>query len=157
MRERERALCVNMALLPRRQGRRHVVTGGPRPRHVHLAWSLILSQSFHPMRFVVWQHSQAWTCELKLVTPCLSCSQSGMLHGSTNRFEPCELDQNIPPERVGVLCVCSACVFMCVCHTLKPLYESTCVLCVYKALLPRRRGRRRVVTGGPHPRHVHLA
>jgi hypothetical protein len=64
----------------------------------------------------------------------------------------------IYPLCVCVFYVCGVRVFLCVyVHTLKPLYESKCVLCVYKALLPRRRGRRRVVIGGPHPRHVHLA
>jgi hypothetical protein len=52
-----------------------------------------------------------------------------MLHGSTNRFEPCELDQNIPPERVGVLYVCI--FLMCECHALKHLCERKCMLCVY--------------------------
>ena len=44
-----------------------------------------------------------------------------MLHGSTNRLEPCELDQNIPPERV-CLCVLISCVLMCVVS-----YAETCV------------------------------
>ena len=66
------------------------------------------------MRFVVWRHSQAWTCELKLVTLCLSCSESGMLHGSTNRFGPYELGQNIHPECVCLMCAECECVYVCV-------------------------------------------
>jgi len=139
------------------------------------------------MQLAVWRgrHSQAWTCELKQVILCLSCSQSGMLHGSTNRFGPCELGQNIPPECVcfmcvececvyvcviTVLCVWSACVFACVwsvftcASSLKPLYQrdacaETCVreccVCACIALLPRRQDRRHVVTGGPRPLLLH--
>jgi hypothetical protein len=51
-----------------------------------------------------------------------------MLHGSTNRFEPCELDQNIPP--VCVFFYVCECVFL---YILKHLYEREreSVVCEY--------------------------
>jgi hypothetical protein len=60
-----------------------------------------------------------------------------MLHGSTNRFGPCELGQNIPPECVCFTCVECEYVYVCVITVLRVWSACllACVECVHVCVI----------------------